>query len=164
MPRKPGRPAVTTVSGRSTQRGIEKRQDASERAFGRGTGRPNPIDVHVGKRIRVRRLFLGMNQETLANGLGLTFQQVQKYEGGGNRVSASRLAEMARILDVSIPYFFADMLTESGQGSAAQRAAREHAEEPETIDLLRFYYGISDAELRQQFAALVKTVAMQDQA
>ena len=59
--------------------------------YGRGTGIPNPIDVHVGKRVRMRRLLLGMNQETLANALGLTFQQVQKYEGGANRVSASRL-------------------------------------------------------------------------
>ena len=59
--------------------------------YGRGTGIPNPIDVHVGGRVRMRRLLLGMNQETLANALGLTFQQVQKYEGGANRVSASRL-------------------------------------------------------------------------
>ena len=62
--------------------------------YGRGTGIPNPIDVHVGKRIRMRRLFLGMNQETLANALGLTFQQVQKYEGGANRVGASPLRLM----------------------------------------------------------------------
>lgn len=162
MPRKPGRPAATAVGGRSFRREAGKRPDASDRPYGRGTGRPNPIDVHVGKRIRMRRLFLGMNQQTLAIGLGLTFQQVQKYEGGGNRVSASRLAEMARILQVPIPYFFSEMPTESGEGTAAQRAAHEHAEESETIDLLRFYYGISDAELRRQFAALVKAVAVQD--
>ena len=77
--------------------------------YGRGTGIPNPIDVHVGKRIRMRRLFLGMNQETLANALGLTFQQVQKYEGGANRVSASRLSAMADILGVPISYFFGDL-------------------------------------------------------
>ena len=62
------------------------------RPYGRGTGVPDPVDVHVGNRIRTRRLFLGMNQESLANALGLTFQQVQKYEGGANRVSASRLS------------------------------------------------------------------------
>jgi ribosome-binding protein aMBF1 (putative translation factor) len=72
--------------------------------YGRGTGVPNPIDVHVGGRIRMRRLLLGMNQETLANALGLTFQQVQKYEGGANRVSASRLSAMAEILGVPISY------------------------------------------------------------
>jgi len=77
--------------------------------YGRGTGVPNPIDVHVGNRIRMRRLLLGMNQETLANALGLTFQQVQKYEGGANRVSASRLSAMAEILGVPISYFFGDL-------------------------------------------------------
>ena len=65
--------------------------------------------MHVGARIRTRRLLLGMNQETLANALGLTFQQVQKYEGGANRVSASRLAEMAEVLGVPIAYFFNDL-------------------------------------------------------
>ena len=77
--------------------------------YGRGTGIPNPIDVHVGGRVRMRRLLLGMNQETLANALGLTFQQVQKYEGGANRVSASRLSAMAEILGVPISYFFGDL-------------------------------------------------------
>jgi hypothetical protein len=80
--------------------------------YGRGTGVPNPIDVHVGGRIRMRRLLLGMNQETLANALGLTFQQVQKYEGGANRVSASRLSAMADILGVPISYFFGDLRPE----------------------------------------------------
>jgi hypothetical protein len=69
---------------------------------------------------------------------------------------------MARILEVPIPYFFSEMPTGSGGGTAPQRAAHEHAEKLETIDLLRFYYGISDAELRRQFAALVKAVAEQD--
>src|SRR5215218_2507152 len=77
--------------------------------YGRGTGIPDPVDVHVGARIRTRRLLLGINQETLANALGLTFQQVQKYEGGANRVSASRLAQMAEVLGVSVSYFFDDL-------------------------------------------------------
>src|SRR5712675_3034312 len=77
--------------------------------YGRGTGVPNPIDVHVGGRIRMRRLLLGMNQETLARALGLTFQQVQKYEGGANRVSASRLSQIAEVLGVTIAYFFTDL-------------------------------------------------------
>ena len=101
--------------------------------YGRGTGIPNPIDVHVGKRIRMRRLFLGMNQETLANALGLTFQQVQKYEGGANRVSASRLSAMADILAVPIAFFFGDLQTGDTDQSPEEQEARERMERPETL-------------------------------
>ena len=83
--------------------------DGGSARYGRGTGVPDPVDVHVGARIRTRRLLLGMNQETLASALGLTFQQVQKYEGGANRVSASRLAEVAEVLGVPVAYFFNDL-------------------------------------------------------
>jgi len=127
--------------------------------YGRGTGIPNPIDVHVGKRIRMRRLFLGMNQETLANALGLTFQQVQKYEGGANRVSASRLSAMADILGVPIPFFFGDLLPEDGTQTPEQRESRERMERPETIELIRLYYSISNLNVRQQFFEMVKAVA-----
>ncbi len=72
-------------------------------------GFPNPIDVHVGARIRLRRTLLGISQSTLAAMLGLTFQQVQKYEKGINRVSSSRLVDLANALDVSVPYFFEEM-------------------------------------------------------
>ena len=77
--------------------------------YGRGTGVPDPVDIHVGGRIRTRRLLIGMNQETLARALGLTFQQVQKYEGGANRVSASRLSQIAETLGVPISHFFSDL-------------------------------------------------------
>src|SRR5438552_13932696 len=93
--------------------------------YGRGTGIPNPIDVHVGGRIRMRRLLLGMNQETFANALGLTLQQVEKYEGGANRVSASRLSAMAEILGVPIPYFFADLRPDDAEISPVKRERRE---------------------------------------
>lgn len=71
--------------------------------------RPSPIDVHVGTRIRLRRTLLGMSQERLGEALGLTFQQVQKYERGINRVGASRLFDLSRVLDVPISFFFDDM-------------------------------------------------------
>src|ERR1700758_1809583 len=74
-----------------------------------GEGRPSPIDVHVGSRIRLRRTLLGMSQERLGEALGLTFQQVQKYERGVNRVGASRLFDLSRVLDVPISFFFDDM-------------------------------------------------------
>src|SRR6476469_2603494 len=71
--------------------------------------KPNPVDVHVGSRVRLRRTLLGMSQEKLGDALGLTFQQVQKYERGANRVGASRLYDLSRVLDVPIGFFFDDM-------------------------------------------------------
>ena len=127
--------------------------------YGRGSGVPNSIDVHVGRRIRMRRLLLGMNQATLANGLGLTFQQVQKYEIGANRVSASRLSAMADFLRVPISYFFGDLPTAGTEVSAEDKARREQLERPETINLVRLYYAISDPTVRHQFLEMVKAIA-----
>jgi transcriptional regulator with XRE-family HTH domain len=127
--------------------------------YGRGTGVPNPIDVHVGGRIRMRRLLLGMNQETLANALGLTFQQVQKYEGGANRVSASRLSAMAEILGVPISYFFGDLRPDDAEISPEDRQWREYLQRPETIEFIRLYYAIPDPKVRRQFLDMAKTVA-----
>jgi transcriptional regulator with XRE-family HTH domain len=127
--------------------------------YGRGTGVPNPIDVHVGGRVRMRRLLLGMNQETLANALGLTFQQVQKYEGGANRVSASRLSAMAEILGVPISYFFGDLRPDDAEISPEDRQWREQLQRPETIEFIRLYYAIPDAKIRRQFLDMAKTVA-----
>jgi transcriptional regulator with XRE-family HTH domain len=122
--------------------------------YGRGTGVAHPIDIHVGKRIRMRRLFLGMNQATLANALGVTFQQVQKYEHGVNRVSASRLSAMADALGVPISFFFGDL----GE-TPEERETRERMERPETIELVRLYYAISDLKVRQSFREMVKATA-----
>jgi transcriptional regulator with XRE-family HTH domain len=127
--------------------------------YGRGTGIPNPIDVHVGGRVRMRRLLLGMNQETLANALGLTFQQVQKYEGGANRVSASRLSAMAEILNVPISYFFGDLRPDDAELSQAEKEWREQLQRPETIELIRLYYAIADQRVRRQFLEMTKSVA-----
>jgi len=106
----------------------------------------------------MRRLLLGMNQETLGKALGLTFQQVQKYERGTNRVSASRLSAMADILGVSISYFFHEMATDEQLSLEAQQN-RERMERPETIELIRFYYAIPDERVRQQFLQTVKVAA-----
>ena len=73
------------------------------------TGVPNPVDVHVGGRVRQRRLLLGMSKTNLGDALGLTFQQVQKYERGANRIGSSRLFELSQILDVPVEFFFEDM-------------------------------------------------------
>jgi transcriptional regulator with XRE-family HTH domain len=127
--------------------------------YGRGTGVPDPVDIHVGARIRTRRLMIGMNQETLARSLGLTFQQVQKYEGGANRVSASRLSQIAEILDVPISHFFSDLEPYGTEPSAPEREARERLQRPETIELVRAYYAIADPRTRHQFLEMVKAAA-----
>src|SRR5690348_4063258 len=132
---------------------------AAPRKYGRGTGVPDPVDVHVGARIRMRRLLLGMNQETLAEALGLTFQQVQKYEGGANRVSASRLSAMAEILGVPVSYFFGDLQPDDTEISPEDKLWREHLQRPETIEFIRLYYAIPDPKIRRQFLEMAKTVA-----
>jgi len=126
--------------------------------FGRGTGIPNPIDIHVGKRIRIRRALLGVSQKTLANALGLTFQQVQKYESGTNRVSASRLSAIAGILRAPISYFFEDFPTTNAKVSAADTARREQLEMPETLELVHLYYAIPDEIVRRRFLEMLKAV------
>ena len=136
-------------TARASKRDRVTTASSTKPIHGRGSGVPHPIDVDVGKRIRARRLFLGMNQADLAATLGLTFQQVQKYEHGANRVSASRLLAIANALAVPISFFFVN------------RVAHDDArmEQPETIELVRSYHAISDARVRQQFLQMVKAVA-----
>ena len=132
--------------------------------------RPNPIDVHVGSRVRLRRTLLGMSQERLGEALGLTFQQVQKYERGVNRVGASRLFDLSRVLDVPISFFYDD-LPESlgGQPRLPGRAAVGFADAQdafgddtlnrrETLELVRAYYRITDAGVRKRVFELVKSL------
>src|SRR4051794_1382596 len=107
--------------------------------------------MHVGTRIRTRRLLLGMNQETLANALGLTFQQVQKYEGGANRVSASRLAQVAEVLGVQVTYFFNDLEAAGDTAPPDEMDIRGTLRRPEAIELIRWYYAIINADVRLQF-------------
>jgi transcriptional regulator with XRE-family HTH domain len=125
--------------------------------------KPNPIDVQVGSRVRLRRNMLGLSQEKLGESIGLTFQQVQKYEGGANRVSASRLSQIADILGVPISYFFNDLEPDGGEPSQHDAEARERLQRPETIELIRSYYAISNQEIRRQFLEMVKTVAQSQQ-
>ena len=145
----------------ATSKKPEKRveKSAPRPKYGRGTGVPNPIDVEVGGRIRTRRLLLGMNQQALADALDLTFQQVQKYEHGANRVSASRLAAMAKILAVPISDFFADLQSDGAELSVEDKTWREQLQRPETIELIRLYYAILNPEIRRHFLEMAKSVA-----
>jgi transcriptional regulator with XRE-family HTH domain len=113
---------------------------------GAGKGsRPRPIDVHVGSRIRLRRTLLGLSQERLGEALGLTFQQVQKYETGVNRVSASRLFDLSRVLDVPIGFFF-------------DNVPDVVLSRPETLALVGAYYRIIDPVVRQRVLDLIKSL------
>ncbi len=134
---------------------------------GRGTGIPSPVDVHVGARLRVRRTLLGMSQTTLGEAIGLTFQQVQKYENGANRILASRLFDLSRVLDVPVEYFFDGMpaaVAASSPTLGRGRAKKPPRYEPdpmarrETLELVRAYYKISDPQIRKPLYELVKAL------
>ncbi len=137
----------------------------------------NPIDGHVGARMKLRRTLMGMSQERLGEALGLTFQQVQKYERGVNRVSASRLYDLARVLDVPISFFFDDLpdavTAVYGQtpGGYSARYSSGFAETQdsfgqqddainrrETLELVRAYYRIPDANMRKRIYELIKSM------
>ena len=130
----------------------------------------NAVDVHVGKRIRLRRTLLGMSQEQLGNALNITFQQVQKYERGANRVSASRLWDISQIIDVPISYFFEDMSDTTLKASPRKMASSsadsvvgDDAKDPmarrETLELVRTYYSIEQAHVRRRISEMVKAIA-----
>jgi transcriptional regulator with XRE-family HTH domain len=137
----------------------------SKPRHGRGTGNPSPVDLHVGARARVRRTLLGITQASLGDALGLTFQQVHKYERGRNRISSSRLYDLSRVLDVSTEYFFKDMPAEAEASSPAaggDKAKELPNYEPdpmvrrETLELVRAYYNIEDADVRKRVYELIK--------
>lgn len=122
---------------------------------------PNAIDVHVGSRIRLRRTMLGMSQEKLGDGLGLTFQQVQKYEKGTNRVGASRLQHIAELLNVPIPFFF-----DGGPGAIPDNSdigpniLTEFMKSREGIALAAAFSAIEDKRVRQTVLSLIRSLGI----
>ena len=134
-------------------------------------GVPDKVDIHVGSRLRVRRTLLGISREKLANAIGLTFQQVQKYERGLNRISAGRLYQFSRILDVPVSYFYDNMVSET-QGDTAsiglpdnqqaafhQEEGNDFMDKKETINLIRSYYSIQDENVRKDILRFIKSMA-----
>ncbi len=129
---------------------------------------PNPIDIHVGVRVRLRRNLLGMSLQTLAKAIGVTYQQLQKYESGFNRVGASRLFNLSRVLDVPISFFFEDLSPAAAGGgkrrtrglSEAPAAALEpdSLSKPETVELVRAYYQVTDPGLRKRVLDLLQAL------
>ena len=133
-------------------------------------GKPDPVDIHVGSRVRLRRTLLGLSQEKLGEALGLTFQQVQKYERGANRIGASRLHQISQILDVPVSFFFEEMaadvanLAPAGRRSPTAAAEVEPFEHDpmakrETLELVRAYYKIDDPKVRKRIFELTKAMA-----
>lgn len=143
---------------------------------------PNPVDTHVGVRLKQRRAMIGLTQEKLGEQLGVTFQQIQKYEKGANRIGASRLQEIAQILDVPVSYFFddTDLINGLGRapasvaqgygfGDAPQQALNDyvgvanptfgHAAASDTHALAKAFSQISDARVRRRIIDLVETLA-----
>jgi transcriptional regulator with XRE-family HTH domain len=127
--------------------------------------KPNPTDIHVGSRVRLRRNMLGMSQEKLGENLGITFQQIQKYEKGTNRVGASRLQAIANILGVPVAFFFEDL---PGQETAGNRGfaedsstafAIEFCTSAEGLQLNRAFVRIADVKVRRKIIELVKTLS-----
>jgi transcriptional regulator with XRE-family HTH domain len=133
-------------------------------------GKPNPIDVHVGARVRLRRTLLGMSQEKLGEAIGLTFQQVQKYERGANRIGASRLFDLSRVLDVPVSFFYDDMAPDISAASPARLLCGAALPAPsddndplakrETLELVRAYYRITDHQVRKRVFELAKALAV----
>jgi len=130
---------------------------------------PDPVDIHVGGRLRLRRNLVGMSQEQLGRASGLTFQQIQKYERGANRMGASRLYQLARLLDVPVAWFFEEMPAPGNKGpqlSDNAQAPLEGAPDDqqilsrrETLELIRAYYRITDPKQRRKVYELVKSLA-----
>jgi transcriptional regulator with XRE-family HTH domain len=126
---------------------------------------PNPIDRHVGARVRMRRLLVSMSQERLGEALGITFQQIQKYEKGANRIGASRLQQIAKILGVPVEFFFegapsGDIIMATGFGELPQsNFVSDFMATSEGVQLTRAFVRISDAQVRRRLIDLVEALA-----
>jgi transcriptional regulator with XRE-family HTH domain len=130
---------------------------------------PNPIDKHVGSRVRMRRMMLGMSQEKLGNNLGLTFQQVQKYEKGTNRIGASRLQQISQILQVSVSFFFegaptvgTGIRTEGMSEAPSPAYVSDFLATSDGLALTKAFMRISDSKLLRRIVDLVEQIAFND--
>jgi transcriptional regulator with XRE-family HTH domain len=131
--------------------------------------KPNPMDVHVGSRVRLRRMVIGMSQEKLGERMGLTFQQIQKYEKGTNRIGASRLFQLSQILDVPVQFFFEDApISMTARGAAMAAGFAEPKTEAFLLDFLnsrdglelnRAFVKITNPKVRKQVVELVRSFA-----
>jgi transcriptional regulator with XRE-family HTH domain len=148
-------------------------RDMRGKKEGRGEreSHPSPIDIHVGARIRLQRAHLGMSQERLGEAIGLSFQQVQKYEGGVSRVDASRLFDLSRVLNVPVSFFFSDLPDALAAAPGAQSSrpvagfteaqdgfGNDMLDRQEALELARAYYRITDASLRKRVLEMIRAM------
>jgi transcriptional regulator with XRE-family HTH domain len=127
---------------------------------GRSRRQPHPVDIHVGQRVRLRRTVLGMSQERLGEAIGLTFQQVQKYERGTNRIGASRLYDLSVVLNVSVEFFYEDYAANAGGMSEAPASGYAAATlQRDALELMSAFQRIADPEMRRQVLDLAKAIA-----
>jgi transcriptional regulator with XRE-family HTH domain len=125
---------------------------------------PVPVDKYVGSRVRMRRILVGMSQEKLGEAIGLTFQQVQKYEKGTNRISASRLSQIAQVLGVPVTFFFEGAPMERGEGELGMAEPPQAdfsfdlLSSPEGVQLAKAFMSIDDAKVRRRVVDLVSTL------
>ena len=139
----------------------QERPGRAGRANAKETGlkrTPNSVDVHVGSRVRMRRMAVGLTQDKLARALGLTFQQVQKYEKGSNRIGAGRLQAISRILDAPLSYFYAEgpgALSARLQEAQNASSARKPPTAPESLELVKRFLAVHDADARRSLIGLV---------
>jgi transcriptional regulator with XRE-family HTH domain len=151
------------VIGMSRENALEETEvEVEERG---GSRRANPIDVHVGGRVRLRRMLLGMSQEKLGEHLGLTFQQIQKYEKGINRIGASRLFDLAQVLSVPVQFFYEELAVGSSGAASGfgERPAESYAAEflgsREGLELNKAFARITDPRVRRSIVDLVRAFA-----
>lgn len=141
-------------SGKKTSRSNDRNHDQGE---------PHPIDIHVGSRVRLQRTLLGLSQEKLGEAVGLTFQQIQKYERGSNRIGASRLHEFSEILEVPVSFFFdgSDQKSTSTRrnGKGKKSDHENFIQKRETLELVRAYYQIPDTLVRKRLFETIKALA-----
>jgi transcriptional regulator with XRE-family HTH domain len=144
----------------------------------KGSRKPNPVDIHVGGRVRFRRMLLGMSQEKLGERLGLTFQQVQKYEKGINRIGASRLYDLSQVLGVPVQFFYDEAPVQYEQGRTSREVAAGFAETGampgesyiteflntrEGLELNKAFVRVADPKARRAIVELVRALAAEQQ-
>ena len=127
----------------------------------RSRAQARTVDAHVGQRIRDKRNERSMSQTEVANALGVTFQQVQKYERGTNRVGASRLYDLSRILGVQVQYFF-EGLEDQSSGEAVDEENIVHLMRPDTVELVDAYYKVDNPQVRRQILSTIRSISFGD--